>query len=106
MTERFSRAPVISAFDLLYSEYDKSLERLNSRLNSNDSHFKSEQIVACLLRDILSQDSYRSMMFHSQIALNQLVLLERGILHTVNSYSCVTGPVVTLLFTIRSGRLH
>lgn len=31
-------------------------------------------------------------MFHSQIALNQLVLLERGILHTVNSYSCVTGP--------------
>ena len=43
------------------------------------------------------------MMFHSQIALNQLVLLERGILHTVNSYSCVTGPVVTLLFTIRSG---
>ena len=71
-------SPVISAFDLLYSEYDKSLERLNSRLNSNDSHFKSEQIVACLLRDILSQDSYRSMKFHSQIALNQLVLLERG----------------------------
>lgn len=75
--EVFER-PVISAFDLLYSEYDKSLERLNSRLNSNDSHFKSEQIVACLLRDILSQDSYRSMMFHSQIALNQWVLLERG----------------------------
>ncbi|EQC1839901.1 AAA domain-containing protein [Escherichia coli] len=71
-------SPVISAFDLLYSEYDKSLERLNSRLNSDDSRFKSEQIVACLLRDILSQDSYRSMMFHSQIALNQLVLLERG----------------------------
>lgn len=71
-------SPVISAFDLLYSEYDKSLERLNSRLNPNDSRFKSEQIIACLLRDILSQDSYRGMMFHSQIALNQLVLLARG----------------------------
>ncbi|EEB3144205.1 DNA2/NAM7 family helicase [Salmonella enterica subsp. enterica serovar Newport] len=71
-------SPVISAFDLLYSEYDKSLERLNSRLNSGDSRFKSEQIVARLLRDILSQERYRSIMFHSQIALNQLVSLERG----------------------------
>ncbi|QNK33186.1 DNA2/NAM7 family helicase [Serratia sp. JUb9] len=71
-------SPVISAFDLLYSEYDKSLERLNSRLNLNDSRFKSEQIAARLLRDALSQDRYRSMMFHSQIALNQLVSLEWG----------------------------
>lgn len=71
-------SPVISAFDLLYSEYDKSLERLNNRLNPDDSRFKAEQIVASLLRDLLSQDSYRSMMFHSQIALNQLVSVEQG----------------------------
>ncbi len=71
-------SPVISAFDLLYSEYDKSLERLNRRLDPDDSRFKSEQIVARLLRDALSQNSYRSMMFHSQIALNQLVSLEQG----------------------------
>lgn len=71
-------SPVISAFDLLYSEYDKSLEQLNSRLNPEDSRFKSEQITASLLRDILSHESYRSMMFHSQIALNQLVSLEQG----------------------------
>ncbi|CNJ34296.1 helicase [Yersinia frederiksenii] len=71
-------SPVISAFDLLYSEFDKSLERLNSRLNPEDSRFKSEQIAASLLRDILSQDKYRSMMFHSQIALNQLVSVEQG----------------------------
>lgn len=71
-------SPVISAFDLLYSEFDKSLERLNSRLNPEDSRFKSEQIAACLLRDILSQDKYRSMMFHSQIAMNQLVSVEQG----------------------------
>ncbi|MGV3346564.1 AAA domain-containing protein [Enterobacteriaceae bacterium LUAb1] len=71
-------SPVISAFDLLYSEYDKSLERLKRRLNPEDSHFKSEQIVASLLRDALSKDRHGCMMFHSQIALNQLVSLERG----------------------------
>ncbi|EAP4578249.1 DUF2726 domain-containing protein [Salmonella enterica] len=66
-------SPVISAFDLLYSEYDKSLERLNSRLNPDDSRFKSEQIAARLLRDVLSQEGRNSLTFHSQIALNQLV---------------------------------
>lgn len=76
--EQIFERPVISAFDLLYSEYDKSLEWLNSRLDPDDSRFKSEQIVSRLLRDILSQNSYRSMMFHSQIALNQLVSVEKG----------------------------
>lgn len=71
-------SPVISAFDLLYSEFDKSLERLNSRLKPEDSRFKSEQIAASLLRDILSKNKYQSMMFHSQIALNQLVSVEQG----------------------------
>lgn len=71
-------SPVISAFDLLYTEFDESLERLNSRLNPDDSRFKSEQIAATLLRDILSQNKYQSMMFHSQIALNQLVSIEKG----------------------------
>ncbi|ELM3735979.1 DUF2726 domain-containing protein [Edwardsiella piscicida] len=76
--EDICESPVISAFDLLYSEYDKSLERLNIQLNPDDSNFKSEQIVASLLRDALSLDNYRNMMFHSQIALNQLVSLELG----------------------------
>ncbi|EGT3611420.1 DUF2726 domain-containing protein [Morganella morganii] len=71
-------SPVISAFDLLYSEYDESLERLNARLDPDDSPFKSEQIVARLLRDTLAQNSYRSLMFHSQIALNQLVSVGKG----------------------------
>ncbi|MDI9768047.1 AAA domain-containing protein [Pantoea dispersa] len=71
-------SPVISAFDLLYREFDESLERLNSRLNPGDSRYKSEQIAATLLRDILSLNKYQSMMFHSQIALNQLVSIEKG----------------------------
>ncbi len=71
--EQVHRSPVISAFDLLYSEYDQSLEKLNVRLNPNDSEFKSEQIAARLLRDLLSQDVYQAITFHTQIALIQLV---------------------------------
>jgi DNA polymerase III delta prime subunit len=64
------RAPVISAFDLLYEEYDQSLERLNKRLRREDSVYKSEQIVAQILRDTLDQEVCRGLKFHSQIALN------------------------------------
>jgi len=74
------RAPVISAFDLLYKEFDQSLERLNARLRPKDSSFKSEQIVAQLLRETLAQDACRSMMFHTQIELIQLVSIANEIL--------------------------
>lgn len=67
------RSPVVSAFDLLYSEYDESLENLKSRLKQDDSRFKSEQIVAQLLRDCLRQADFTSLMFHREVALNQLV---------------------------------
>jgi hypothetical protein len=66
------RAPVVSAFDLLYKEYDQSLERLNARLRPSDSRFKSEQIVAQILREALSQEACRALMFHTQVALIQL----------------------------------
>lgn len=66
------RAPVVSAFDLLYREYDQSLERLNARLRPEDSRFKSEQVVAQVLRDAMSRASYRALTFHSQVALNQV----------------------------------
>lgn len=74
--EQVIHAPVVSAFDLLYTEYDQSLQTLNARLNPQDSKFKSEQIVAQILRDILSLEAYRAITFHSQIALNQLVSLK------------------------------
>ncbi|OZI34285.1 helicase [Bordetella genomosp. 10] len=66
------RAPVVSAFDLLYKEYDRSLERLNARLRPGDSRYKSEQIVARILRDALSGDAYRTMTFHTQVRLSQI----------------------------------
>lgn len=67
--KQIHRAPVVSAFDILYKEYDQSLERLNARLRSKDSRYKSEQIVAQILRDTLSLEAYRALTFHTQIPL-------------------------------------
>ncbi len=72
--EQIVRAPVVSAFDLLYREYDQSLARLNARLRPEDSRYKSEQIVAHLLREALSDPSCHALMCHDQIKLDQVVL--------------------------------
>ena len=66
-------SPVISAFDLLYAEYDRSLEKLNKKLNKKDSRYKSEQIVSALLKDLLDDVKYDSLMLHKQVYLRQLV---------------------------------
>lgn len=76
--EQIHHSPVISAFDLLYKEYDRSLEKLKARLNPHDSKHISEQIAARILRDILSQDDYQTITFHAQVALNQLVSLKNN----------------------------
>jgi len=71
--ENVHRAPVISAFDLLYSEYDQSLEGLRSRLRPSDSKFKSEQIVAARLREVLRSSVHDGVTFHREVALHKLV---------------------------------
>jgi hypothetical protein len=76
------RAPVVSAFDLPYTEYDRSLEALHGRLRVGDSRFKSEQIVARLLRDALNEEAFNTMMFHSQVALAQLASVTNEALTT------------------------
>ncbi|HET7863901.1 MAG TPA: AAA domain-containing protein, partial [Burkholderiaceae bacterium] len=70
--EQVHRAPVVSAFDLLYKEYDQSLARLNARLRPADSRYKSEQILAQVLRDEMLKASGRALTFHTQVALNQV----------------------------------
>lgn len=70
--EQIVRAPVVSAFDLLYKEYDQSLAQLNARLRPEDSRYKSEQIVAQVLREALSHTSCQALTFHTQIALIQV----------------------------------
>ncbi|HFK4062907.1 TPA: AAA domain-containing protein [Kluyvera ascorbata] len=71
--EQIHHSPVVSAFDLLYQEYDHSLEKLKARLNVKDSRFRSEQIAAQLIRDALQQPAYHSLTVHSQILLRQLI---------------------------------
>lgn len=66
-------SPVISAFDLLYSEYDKSLEKLAKKLNPNDSKYKSEQIVSALINELLEENEYTNLVSHKQVYLNQVV---------------------------------
>ncbi|WP_405123823.1 AAA domain-containing protein [Pseudomonas sp. M20] len=70
--EQIVRAPVVSAFDLLYREYDQSLARLDARLRPEDSRYKSEQIVAQLLREALSAPACQALKFHTQIQLDKL----------------------------------
>lgn len=70
--EQIVRAPVVSAFDVLYREYDQSLARLNARLRPRDSRFKSEQILEQLLREALCAPAYKTLMYHTQIKLDQL----------------------------------
>ncbi|MCS3770506.1 RecA/RadA recombinase [Aeromonas hydrophila] len=70
--EQIVRAPVVSAFDLLYHEYDQSLARLNARLRPEDSRYKSEQIVAQLLREVLSAPACQALKYHMQIRLEKL----------------------------------
>jgi len=65
-------APVVSAFDLLYEEYDQALERLRARLRPEDSDFRSEQIVAQLLREALSAASRKGLSCHAQVPLDQV----------------------------------
>lgn len=66
------RGAVVSAFDLLYKEYDESLERLYARLRPGDSRYRSEQIVAQLLRDALADASRQALTFHAQVPLDQV----------------------------------
>lgn len=70
--EQILRAPVVSAFDLLYREFDLSLAHLDARLRPDDSRYKSEQIVAQLLREALSAPACQSLMHHAQIKLDQI----------------------------------
>lgn len=78
-SDNIFQSPVISAFDLLYEEYDHSLERLKRRLNPKDSAYKSEQIAARLIKDALKISHYSALRLHSQILLKQLIVMPSNI---------------------------
>lgn len=65
------RAPVVSAFDLLYTEHDQDSARLEGEQRPADARQESEQILAQTLREAMSQASGRALALHTQIAPNQ-----------------------------------
>lgn len=67
------RSKVISNFDLLYKEYDKSLEKRKQKLINKDSKYMSERIIASVLRDILNESDFKCFIFHQQIKLKLLI---------------------------------
>lgn len=77
-SDLINESPVISAFDLLYDDYDKSLEKLSARLSKSNAEYKSERIVDILLNDLLAQEEFSSLESHKQIYLSQLVSIENN----------------------------
>ncbi|PRS60195.1 AAA domain-containing protein [Bacillus pumilus] len=75
-SDQIHESPVISAFDLLYEEYDKSLEKLKAKLDGKDSKFKSEQIIASILKELMLKDDFKLLHFHMHIKLSQLVKVD------------------------------
>lgn len=88
------RSPVVSAFDILYNDYDKSLTELNNSLRKRDSEYKSEQIVEYFLRKFFSKNSDCGLMYHKQVPLIQIASIknenfsEREINFLKNGASC------------------
>lgn len=98
------RSPVVSAFDLLYEEYDRSLERLNSRLNPADSPYRSEQIAMRLIKDILTLEGYRAIVVHKQILLRQMVSNIEGCFEMRQKEFMAQGASCDFVFYFRVGK--
>lgn len=98
-------SPVISAFDLLYNEYDKSLDKLSLKLRKEDSVYKSEQIVAVLLDEILEDEEFNSLIVHKQIHLKQLVKLLDGVFTERETEFINNGASCDFVVYYRLGKL-
>jgi very-short-patch-repair endonuclease/RecA/RadA recombinase len=97
-------SPVISAFDLLYEEYDQSLENLNARLNKEDSVYRSEQIAMRLIKDVLKQATFRTIVCHKQILLRQLLTNSAGHFNQRQQEFLLQGASCDFVFYFRVGK--
>lgn len=97
-------SPVVSAFDLLYEEYDQSLESLNLRLDKVDSVYRSEQIAMRLIKDILKQETFFAIVCHQQILLSQLVTNSDNRFNQRQQEFLVQGASCDFVFYFRVGK--
>lgn len=64
--------PVVSVFDLLYSEYAEELANIQNRLNPN-AKYKSEEILRVVLEDVLTQEEFNRYDYEQQVLLLNLL---------------------------------
>ncbi|WP_314065362.1 AAA domain-containing protein [uncultured Vagococcus sp.] len=64
---------VISSFDLLYAEYDKTLEKRRKKIVGNDSRYRTEQIIASIVKEILEEKEFNQLEVHQQVRLKEVV---------------------------------
>ncbi|MED2977852.1 AAA domain-containing protein [Bacillus swezeyi] len=69
----YHESNVISVFDLLYKEFSEVLLKRERKLKDSDSKFKSERIIANLLRDIFDEDKYKKFNFQRDYLLKDLL---------------------------------
>jgi superfamily I DNA and/or RNA helicase len=67
------KSDVVSVFDLLYKEYSSKLDDFKKNL-LNVSRFKSEDIIATLINNIIKLDEYSSFTFICQIFIKNLII--------------------------------
>ena len=103
-SDEIYQSPVVSAFDLLYEEYDHSLETLKARLNPEDSAYKSEQISALLIKDLLKKAEFSALCFHSQIQLKQLLAQPSSIFTPREQQFMNQGASCDFVFYYRVGK--
>lgn len=68
----YHESQVISVFDLLYKEFSEVLVERENKLRESDSKYKSERIIASLLRDILKEEAYKKIQFRREYRLKDL----------------------------------
>ncbi|MFC7801919.1 AAA domain-containing protein [Bacillus subtilis] len=68
----YHESQVISVFDLLYKEFSEVLMQRENKLRESDSKYKSERIIASLLRDILKEETYKKIEFRREYRLKDL----------------------------------
>lgn len=67
------KSNVISVFDLLYKEFSEVLMERESKLKESDSAYKSERIIASLLRDLFAEEKYKMLRFKREYRLKDLI---------------------------------
>lgn len=72
LDENIINSEVVSVFDLLYKEYSDKLIGFKNKIKNN-SKYQSENIMYCLLKEVLDLEKYDNLDFTTQVLLKNLL---------------------------------